>query len=209
MIILKKIILMAFLLIPIAFALEECQRVNPSSNIPCIIHSTWKPLDCVQEIEIYNETGSLLKLENWSDGIPFCTYTFNQTRHQTYIYNSSIDSGAITLRDDNMTPLGTLILLPFLFGVALLIGGISLGKEHTVIKIGMFLLVPITFFASLHFGTLTIVEYYDFPALENLLGTTTYWVGTIFFFILSYFLIYMFYMVTHVAAQKKKQELEY
>lgn len=203
----RKLIIIMLLLLPIVAATEECQRVE--LNIPCLVTSTWKPADCNTPVTITNESGHQVQELNWSNSTVFCEFLFNHTKRQTFIYNSTIEDGAVTVRDDTMMPIAMLIMLPFLFGVALLIGGISLGKEHTAIKIGIFLLVPVTFFASLHLGTLTVVEYYDFPALENLLGTTVYWVGIIFFFIVSYFFIYLFYTLSHQAAQRKNERLEY
>lgn len=105
--------------------------------------------------------------------------------------------------------LAALIIAPLILGLMFLLGSFFLGKEHNVLKIALFLLSPITFWISLHFGMIALVEMYNMPELENLIGKTTYLTGTIFFVLLAYFLLYAFYKMTHIAAQKKNEDLEY
>lgn len=200
------------LIIPLAYALEECQREQPIGQLPCQVHSVWRPVDCgAYPLTIYNESGNIAQTLNWSNSTPFCAFIFNITNvtSQTYIYNSSLETGAITVGEDSMIPIAAIILLPMLFAFLLLIGAINLNEEHGALKVTMFLLAPIFFWTSLHFGVLSIIQYYDFPALENILGTTVWWSGLLFFGIVSYFMIYFIYKAFQVAAQKKKERLEY
>ena len=105
--------------------------------------------------------------------------------------------------------LGIFALLPFLFGVALLMGVSFMDERHNPLKIFVLLLLPICFWASMHLSITIAVEVYEITALSNLLGTTVYWTIWVFFILLMYFLIYLFFYFTHVAAQEKKARLEY
>jgi len=105
--------------------------------------------------------------------------------------------------------IGAIILIPLLLSIIFIIGSAVLGEEHAALKIGLFLLSIPPFFASLHFGLISVIKFYGFTELQDLIGTTTYWIGMIFFILLAYFMIYLFYKATHVAAQKKKERLEY
>lgn len=111
--------------------------------------------------------------------------------------------------EDTKMILAALILAPMLLGFMFLLGSFFLGKEHSVLKIALFILTPITFWVSLNFGTIALVEIYNMPDLIDSIGRTTYYTGTIFFILLIYFLIYGFYKMTHIAAQKRKERLEY
>lgn len=110
-----------------------------------------------------------------------------------------------TTTQDN-TPIAVLILLPILFGFMLLWAGTIIdAREHPAIKLFFVLLAFTTFFVSLHFGLTAIVDLYDYTALENLVGSTTYWVALIFGVIVTYFLIYLFIKSVYISAMEKKE----
>lgn len=113
------------LMIPLAFALPECQRETKLADIPCIQYSSWFPGSCSSYgIGVFNETNQSIQNLTWSNSIPLCSFTFNISTTGTYVWNSSIDSGVITLvgGDDmaSFTVIGflalvniVLFLLPF------------------------------------------------------------------------------------------------
>jgi Ca2+/Na+ antiporter len=106
--------------------------------------------------------------------------------------------------------IAAIILLPLLLGIMFLVSGFLLNSdEHKVMRIFLFLLSIPSFLTSLHFGLISIVKFYDFPELQDAVGSTTYWVGLVFFAIISYFIIYLFHWIVNVAAQRKKEKLEY
>lgn len=105
--------------------------------------------------------------------------------------------------------IAAIILIPILLGVFCLVGAISLSDEHTALKIGLFLMSFVTFFGSLWFGGIAVVEVYDMPALQDVIGTTVFWMAILFFMLVSYFMIYMIYVSMKAAAQEKKNKLEY
>lgn len=116
--------------------------------------------------------------------------------------NFTIETG------DNMI-LAALIFAPLILGLMFMLGSFFLGPEHNVLKIALFILAPVTFWVSLHFGTIALIELYNMPELINSIGFITKVTGAVFFVILAYFLIYAFYKAIHIAAQDKKERLEY
>jgi hypothetical protein len=110
--------------------------------------------------------------------------------------------------DDNMI-IGAIIIVPIILAIVLLVGAATLSEQHSAMKIGLFLLSILPFFSSLHFGMVAVAKYYDFPELQEAVGSTVYWVGIIFGVIITYFIIYLVYMMFHAMAQNKKERLEY
>ena len=105
--------------------------------------------------------------------------------------------------------LAILIMIPIILGLFFLIGAATLGEEHNVLRIVLFLLsVPMTWI-SLHFGMIGLVRYYQLEALQNAIGSFTYWTAWLFFVLISYFVIYTIWKATEVAAQKKEERLRY
>lgn len=111
--ILKKLLILFFLIIiPIVSAIE-CQRVTPPKDIPCTIISTWTPsTGCTETLQFFSQGGDILQNTTWSVSTPFCNATFNISDSGTYIYNSSIESGVVVVQsEDNMTSLGVILFL--------------------------------------------------------------------------------------------------
>lgn len=115
----------------------------------------------------------------------------------------------VTSEGESKMIIAVTILLPIIFGIILLVAGISLGQHHAPIKYFTFFMAVISFWASMHFAMLGVVKFYNFPELQSLIGSTVYWTGWVFAILLTYFLIYIFYSVIHMAAQRKKERLEY
>ena len=121
-------IIILFLMIPIAYGIEECSRTNQNTkDIPCSVVSSYKPTTgCDQTVSIFltNETSNSTYIFNaqWEDTIPFCQFVFNITDPLgTYVYNSSIESGMVTLqRENNM--LAIIFVFMFMAGGFFLIG---------------------------------------------------------------------------------------
>ena len=100
------------------------------------------------------------------------------------------------------------ILLPLLFYGLLLFGSTQMGDEHQVLKIFIFLLAPVFFWASMHFALITIAQVYNLPALQEFIADTVYWIALICGVVLTYFIIYLFYKLVKIANQEK-EELKY
>lgn len=100
-------------LIPLAFAMDECQRIEEPKDIPCTIYSTWKPADCAAfNLTVFNESDNVVQILTWNNLTTVCNATFNITQKGIYLYNSSIESGVIEVEaKDNMIGLGVVIFL--------------------------------------------------------------------------------------------------
>lgn len=130
----KYLILILVFLIPTVLALEECGRFIEPVDVPCTITSSWKPLDgCNKQMDFYNETGGLLQWKNWTALTPFCNMTWNISKEGTYIYNSSIEDGVITIGVDDMILASVIGLgIAALFFLFL---GYKLDDTHFLLKI--------------------------------------------------------------------------
>ena len=107
-------LLVVLILIPIAYAIPECQRVTTVSDIPCNIISSWTPSgNCGDyNLSIYNSSGVILQNKTWGDYIPFCNVTFNiSSPLGTYHYNSTLEDGIIELVGDEAMILSITIFL--------------------------------------------------------------------------------------------------
>ena len=88
-------------------------------------------------------------------------------------------------------------------------GAAFMGAEHPALKIFIYLLIPILFFSSMHFGMIAVSQLYNLPILQDTIGDTTYWTGIIAGVIITYFIIYLIYKAFRNAAQDKEDEINY
>lgn len=105
--------------------------------------------------------------------------------------------------------LSILILIPLIFGLFMLIGGVSMGEDHTVLRIFLFLLSVPMVWVSFHFGMIGLIRYYGLTVLQDVVGTTTYWMTWLFFVLVSYFIIYAIWKSFEVMAQDKEGRMKY
>ena len=132
-------------MIPLAYAVEECQRITYPKDIPCNIISSWDIGECSGTLFIYNGTGDLLQQIPWGNYTPVCNVTFNITELGVYYYNSSIEDGVINVEaDEQMIGLGVIIFL-ILLNLALFIGPFKINFTddaftNNIIKKGVWLL---------------------------------------------------------------------
>jgi hypothetical protein len=105
--------------------------------------------------------------------------------------------------------IGAIILLPVIFGIFLLIGAFSMNPQHGALKITLFLMSIICFWASLHLGLQSIIKFYDFPELQETISLITWWTGLFFIMLVSYFCIYLIYLMFQYVAAKKQEKLQY
>lgn len=99
------------------------------------------------------------------------------------------------------------ILLPVIFGFFCLLGAIFMGKEHDVLKIGMYLLSLVSVLGSLHLASVVIGT--TNSSVQSALGVSITWIGWILFVVIIYFLIYAIYKMGKSMQQKKDDKLNY
>lgn len=134
---------------------------------------------------------------NLSRGDYVISYCDNSTR-QMSVVESGTDKGVMAV----------IILLPLFLSAILIAGTFLIGNGHQVFKIAIALLSIVPFFSSMNLALITVAKYFNFPEMQDLIGTTTYWTGVFFGVILTYFLIYAFIWGVTISAQKKKQKRE-
>jgi len=180
-------------------------------------------------IHIYNETGNHIveaDLLGDSNGIDFYNkpdpVLFSHIGEYGYIVqcNNSQEAGFVSTsflvargsptNSIGGNPLAAIIIAPLLFAILLMLGAITFDPEHhAALKIALFLFSFTTYFMSMLLGFRTLVRYYDFASLQGGITTLLWVIGIMFFAIMSYFLIYVFVMSIHKAAQKKDERLRY
>ena len=106
--------------------------------------------------------------------------------------------------------MGFIVILPLLFGFLLLFWAVSLdAEEHSVLKIFLSLLSSLTIFLSFHFALLGIIRFYYFPELQDLIGSTSYWMIWVFLVILFYYIFYFIVKAFETARSNKIERLRY
>lgn len=216
----------------IAIPKGEYAELNRAGDVYFhIFNSTNAPLtnettDCM--IHVYNDTGShvvedeLSYRGNYDFEYEINDTVFNSLGIYTFIVwcNSTNDERGFISTNFEVTGNGNepqlpsyliaiIILLPLILSIISLIGAATLGEEHNALRIFLFLFSMIPFFGSMHMGLVSLIEFYDFPALQEVMASTTYWVGIIFGVIITYFIIYLFYTLVKTARAKRIERLNY
>jgi len=197
------------------------QILNSSGKL---LNSSAGEVDC--RINIYNDSNKLILINELvadNEIMKISTAPTNKTIRYTYniwcnssegefgyldsYYDITI-SGKIETETAKILP-ALVALLPLFFAIIFLVGAATLGEKHNVVRVFLFLLSPIFVIVSLHFATLGIVKFYNFPELQDAVGSTLYWVVLLLGVLIAYFIIYGISVMIHTAAQKKEEELEY
>lgn len=191
-------------IIPIAFAIQECQRTTLTTNIPCDVESSWKPSNCNQYLEIYNSSNVTVASTNWTDAIPFCHFTFNITQQGIYFYNSSIDSGVITVvGDDKMI---FLLFIPLMLCFFFVYWGNSLKEEQEPLKWFMRLLSIVMIFATFGGANMIIAMSPAYEGLQSIFNFTP--LTWIFYTLISIFMCYFLYKLFMSFKNKRQKDFE-
>ena len=203
-------IILAIMMLPLVSAMDICEdsnliNTNCTMITPVITCGTY-------DYEIINLTGSIITsgdLFQLEGNIYYFNFTESQGDYIVRLCDDSTREVRVEEEEDKMI-IAIIILLPIILSIVFLLGAfVTDADEHRLLKLFLFLASMIPFFTSMHLAMISLVKFYDFPEMQDLIGSTTYWVGIIFFVVLTYFMIYVFYTATHVAAQKKKARLEY
>lgn len=202
-----KYLILFLLVLPLAWADICTDTVEIRSNCTMITPT----LNCsVYNYSIFNESGSQVE-----------TGSLHQLDSNIYKFNFTLEEGAYVVKlcdgstrevrvaEDDKMLIAVIALLPLILGFFFIIGAATMGEEHKSLRIFLFLLSIMTFFVSMHFGMIGLVRFYDFPELQETIGSTVYWIAWIVVVIITYFLIYLFYKIVQAAAQKKDSKLEY
>lgn len=104
----KKItILLIFIILAsslvISTSLKECQRTMFSRDIPCIVATSYLPSTTCQDYNatIINQQNETLENLTFYSTISSCQFIFTHDSVNIYFWNSSIESGVITVEKEN------------------------------------------------------------------------------------------------------------
>ena len=102
-------------------ALKECTRVNVVRDIPCNIITSHHPTGSCSDynVTIFNQNNSEILTALLGEYIPTCNLTFNYTKPQTYFWNSTVESGIITVTGDEDGMILTLGIFLFLINLTI------------------------------------------------------------------------------------------
>lgn len=207
---------MLMVLIQTAIGCKEQYDIMEDVIVIDVIEESGRDANCT--IFLYNSTSFLQETSMAQDGL---LYSYNATRlpKDTYTVYMSCNYTATEYLGECKFEVGyfsskmiiaMIILLPLILSIIFLIGAATLdGEHHKAMKIFLYLLSVLPFFLSMHFGLVSVVKFYDFPELQDTIGSTTYWVTIVFGIIVIYFLFYLFYTIFDTMAQKKKARLKY
>lgn len=108
----------------------------------------------------------------------------------------------------DLTFLWIAALLPFFLGVVLMCSSFIFGPQHAVLKVFLFFVPFLGFFASMQMTAQTLIRYYGFDDLVNSISDVTYWSAMMLFVILSYILVYFIVVLGKSILTKGKTEFE-
>lgn len=160
---------------------------------------------------IYNLTGSEITSGNLKH-LAGQIYKFNFTEGVGY-YVIKLSDGSTrevyVIEEEDKMIVGVLILIPIILAFFLLIGAMNLNEEHSVLKMFMYMIGIAFFWVSLHIGSLSLIKFYVWPELHDLIGTITWVTGLIFIVLISYFAINIIYKIFAGINSKKQERLKY
>lgn len=180
-------------------------------------------------IHIYNRTGQHIVEAQMALGANHLEYEYElgtniseiEGIYPYVVWCSGSESGFVSStfeiaqqgkREDNIggVPLAAIILMPILFAIMLIIAANGIdSRAHAGLKIGLFLFSYVMVFLSYWMAVQTVIRFYHSDVLQGSLGTMVYVVGVGLFIIISYFMIYAFYLATKQAAQDEKDKMQY
>jgi hypothetical protein len=209
----KKILwlIMLITMIQVVSALDMCTDTR-EINTNCTMMTP--AMNCTTyDYEIINaSSGAVVENNNLTllyDDIYQFNFTVGEGDYVIKLCDDTTREVRVTEEDNNRMIIFGIILLPMILGFFFLIGAATMGKDHSALRIVLFLLSIPTFFISAYFGMVGLVKYYNFPELQNAIAFSIYIIGTVFFVLLLYFITYVFYKAIKTAAKAKAEELEY
>lgn len=203
-------LIMMFTFVMTAQALTLCQDEVPAWQNCTVVTP---PISCASPTyEILNQTGQQIEtgtMTEWNE----TKYEFNFSQSQgTYVImlcDGTFRQIKVTYGSDEDMISAALIIVPMLLGLILLAGAATLGRQHTPLKVFLFLMSVLPFFASMHFGLVAVIKFFDWPEMQDAIASTLWWVGISFAVIVIYWFIYWLYSLAQNMKEKERRRLEY
>lgn len=143
------------------------------------------------------------------DYIIYCSGTGSQTE-KGYLKNYFILTSTgeeITYQEYVFS--GLLMILPILFAFLILYWTFNLGEEHSVLKIGLSLFSVTNIFLSLLFALETLVKFFEWEQMQDIITTSLWIYGILLFVLFSYWFMYLIKKATETIAEDKEKRLDY
>lgn len=123
----KTILILLVLIIPIAYALDNCKGTMFQQDIPCLlllpVNQSVTPCNTL-DVLVYNNGSTLLYTQTMAIYNPFkCNATFNQTTFGTYTFQYGTgDTGSITIEEDEFQQYYLYLAILLVFFILVIVG---------------------------------------------------------------------------------------
>jgi hypothetical protein len=214
LLIISLVVSMAFLANPTPAAQPSFQMCKESVtiNTNCTLVTPTLQNCTTPDYTIYNMSGDMVESKNLtqlSGDIYFLNFTLPKGDYIVRLCDGSTREINI-VEGDNYMIIGFIILLPMLLGLLIIWGASSLdGETHPALKIGLFVLSLLSFLLSLHLAMMSIVKFYDWPEMQEVLAFTSNWYVWIVAFIIIYILLYIIITGFNIARNNKQEQMKY
>ena len=202
------------LLIPLATATLPMCEDKVEINTNCTMVTPVINYCSAYNYSIYNTSGTLTTngvLTNLTDNTGIYYFNFTETEGDYIIQLCDNTTREVRVKEDDGDAkmiIAAVILLPMILAALLMFVAFGLSDEHKLIKTLLYFLVPVLFFTSMHFSAVSLVKFFNFPELEEAIGSTVYWFGIIMFVIISYVCVYVIYRAFEYMRTNKQEKME-
>lgn len=193
-------------------------------NQNCTIIETCQDGGCgTCYMTIYNQTGAINQTGNMGNVSDYVyeynlSVVLNEFGEYPYVINCSTgdtcSAGDCQIEvkqmceDVEMSPIAIIILLPiFLAFFYLIVSYLLRGASHWAFSVALLLLSFVEFFRAYNYAVVSLVKYYNFTELQDLIGTGTYSFGIMYGVIITYFIIHMIIVMTLGLWDKKRKKI--
>lgn len=207
-------LLMAVVLVGGAVACKDLYRPGENVNISDVIQSDGENASCnltLYRNSIINQTGGMVQsgLAYYYDAGSLGIGVYSAVIGCTSGVNEYVGECKFSV-EEGVGMIGFIFLIPLIFGFFLVFGGVNMSSEdHPVLKWFLFLLSFPLFLVSLHFATVSLVKFFDFPELQLAIADFVFWSSVVWSFLVTYFIIYGVVTMVRQAAQDKANRLKY
>ena len=195
-------------------AIDICSRENPIRTNCTMLTPALNCTDIGYNYSIINISGAVIVNSTLTPlALDVWFLNFSQPKGNYIVRlcdGSTREVRVVDGEESNMGIISIIILLPMLLGFLITWGNSTLdGQAHPALKTFLFLLAPIMFIVSLHYAVIALVQYYEFPIMQEALAGTTYWFALIISVIIMYFLLNIIITAFKIAKQEKDTKMEY
>ena len=161
---------------------------------------------------IFNMSGQRVEVGNMTllnDSVYAFDFTLGEGEYVVKICDGAVREVVVEQEGGSMI-VAIIILLPMLLGLFMLGGAFTLDKDHhAALRIFLYLMSTVTFWVSMHFGLLSLIQFFRFEALEDMVSTTVFWSAWIWGAVVTYFLIYLIYLIFKGLSEQEDAEMRY